>query len=407
MFRAWVNSYRFHRLNKSTFCLSLRFSPKEIILSNINDILTAKNRLTAFLNGDCGFVAYRLPGEQAVHVFSIREVSAFTLEDFSTDDYNGAFVVAPYDVSRAFALWPSDDKALVPLQHHFSTASGNAKKIILPTEDDRGRNAYSTAFATLKNALDLRVIDKIVLARKMEVSDVPSDVLPDVFEQLCHSYAGAFVYFISHPLTGKWMGASPESFLEKEGNYLQTVALAATRGSNMHTEDWDLKELEEQGLVSVFIDEVLKQSGVSGFMKKGPVPLKAGELIHLRTSYRFAEEDLKIRTGGFLKALHPTPAVGGYPKEKALALIKQAELLDRGLYSGFLGPVSENAFRFFVNIRCMKLENNKAFLYLGGGVTRDSREQHEWEETRLKAGTLLSVLNSVKQNHYNESTHLR
>lgn len=363
--------------------------------------------MSAFLDGEGGFAAYRLPGEEVACIFSIGEVSTFKLENFSPEDFAGAFVVAPYDSSRVFALWPLGGNALIPIGDHHPITAGNAKEFICPEEDEPLRKSYSTAFSIIKDALDRRIADKVVLARGMEVSDVPADVLPGVFEQLCLSYSNAFVYFIDHPVTGRWMGASPESFLEKEGDYLKTVALAATRGSNMHSEDWDMKELEEQSLVSVYVDEVLKRYGVTDFNKTGPVPLRAGDMIHLRTSYQFAESALKTGTGSFLKALHPTPAVGGYPKEKALTLIKQAELLDRGLYSGFLGPVFNNAFRFFVNIRCMKLEENKAILYLGGGLTRDSKEQLEWEETRLKAGTLLSVLHSVKQNHYNESTHLR
>lgn len=363
--------------------------------------------MSAFLDGRGGFAAYRLPGEEVACIFSIGEVSTFKLENFSPEDFAGAFVVAPYDASRVFALWPLGGNALIPIGELHPITARNAKEFICPEEDEPLRKSYSTAFSIIKDALDRRIADKVVLARRMEVSDVPADVLPGVFEKLCLSYSNAFVYFIDHPVTGRWMGASPESFLEKEGDYLKTVSLAATRGSNKHSEDWDMKELEEQSLVSVYVDEVLKRYGVADFNKTGPVPLRAGDMIHLRTSYQFAESDLKTGTGTFLKALHPTPAVGGYPKEKALALIKQAELWDRGLYSGFLGPVFKNAFRFFVNIRCMKLEENKAILYLGGGLTRDSKEQLEWEETRLKAGTLLSVLHSVKQNHYNESTHLR
>jgi len=80
---------------------------------------------------------------------------------------------------------------------------------------------------------------------------------------------------------------------------------------------------------------------------------------------------------------------------------------DRGFYSGFLGPVFSNGFSFFVNIRSMELGNDNAVLYLGGGITRESKEEAEWEETRLKAHTLLSVLHSVKQNQCNESIHLR
>ena len=140
--------------------------------------------------------------------------------------------------------------------------------------------------------------------------------------------------------------------------------------------------------------------------KKGPMPFKAGNVIHLRTSYHFEAEET-FNSGPLLASLHPTPAVGGYPKDEATQVIRHAEGFDRGFYSGFLGPVGAGGFHFFVNIRCMQLGQDNAVLYIGGGLTRDSREEAEWEETRLKAGTLYSVLQSVKQNHCNASTRLR
>ncbi len=322
------------------------------------------------------------------------------------DQYEGSFIVAPFDSSkRALSLSPTGKTEQFSFSHEIPAPGKN--KLVHPEEEPLERQSYSSAFSMIKEAMDRKIADKVVLARRMEVSDVPSHVLPYVFEQLCRSHPNAFVYFIDHPDVGRWMGASPETFLEKDGSHLKTVALAATRNSNVHSEDWNLKELEEQGLVSVFIDEVLNEFNINDFEKDGPSPVRAGEMIHLRTTYRFEADDLKASTGQFLKALHPTPAVGGYPKDEALQLIQKAETFDRGLYSGFLGPVSRDAFRFFVNIRCMQLVDDAAILYLGGGLTRDSGEEHEWKETQLKAGTLLSVLHSVKQNYCNESTHLR
>ncbi|MFW5753806.1 MAG: chorismate-binding protein, partial [Marinilabiliaceae bacterium] len=351
------------------------------------------------------FVAYRLPGSDEVVLFETGKVVRFPVSDFVPENFEGSFVVAPFVLNqKAFAVFPGDDHFIGPLSGQSDTEVRKGQ--LVPYEREGSRKHYARVFSMMKEVLDQEVVDKVVLARRMDVAGISRDVLPDVFVQLCHRYPDAFVYFFDHPEMGRWMGASPETFLEKSGNQWQTVALAATRKEEVHYEDWDLKELEEQSLVSVFIDEVLTAQGISDFEKKGPVPFRAGNVIHLRTSYRF-EADPSLRAGQLLSGLHPTPAVGGYPKEEAMKVIRQAEGFDRRFYSGFLGPVGKGAFRFFVNIRCMQLGNDNAVLYIGGGLTRDSREEAEWEETRLKAGTLYSVIQSVKQNHCNESTRLR
>lgn len=372
---------------------------------NSNDnIPNIKKWLSGLLSKGQAFVSFRLPGDNQGTAFLAGSTEVVDISLFSHERFRKTFIVAPFnEAETAFALHPKEDVfSFIP-----RNLNDDIEKFYPGKEDNTLKSEYSRSFEIVKNALNRFKADKIVLARKMEVSDVPKTLLPEVFDTLCHLYPDAFVYFFDHPDLGRWMGASPESFLEKEEDKLTTVALAATRKGDFFGEDWNLKELEEQGLVSVFVDEVLQQFGVTDYTKTGPEPSRAGQMIHLRTSYSMRSHPIDSVMGKFIQALHPTPAVGGYPKEKALQFIRKAELFDRKFYSGFLGPVFSNGFRFFVNIRSMELCKNRAVLYLGGGITRDSNEEAEWEETKLKARTLLSVLQSVKQNHCNESIHLR
>ncbi|PWD98162.1 chorismate-binding protein [Marinilabilia rubra] len=383
------------------------FLSKKQALRETDNIKSAKKMLADFLTSKQSFVAYRLPGESTAYSFPVGKTEPFNVSEFTPSGFEKAFIIAPFRMSEnAFALWPVSGKSLVEIDTSDEIISGN-QSFRLPQERDEVRQSYTKSFSVIKDALDHQVADKVVLARRLEVTDVPDHILPRVFCQLCRAYPNAFVYFFDHPKVGRWMGASPESFLEKENHTLKTVALAATRKSDQHSEDWNMKELEEQGLVSTFVDEVLKEYGISKYQKNGPEPVRAGSMIHLKTSYEFGAVNFANSVGRFMQSLHPTPAVGGYPKDIAIQLIEEAEKFDRGFYSGFLGPVNQGEFRFFVNIRSMELGDDKAVLYLGGGITRDSKESNEWEETRLKARTLLSVLHSVKQNYCNESIHLR
>ncbi|WP_291858271.1 chorismate-binding protein [Marinilabilia sp.] len=373
-------------------------------MDNKDYIQSAEKAVSAFINGNRNFVAWRMPGEEQGHAFSVGDIKRIDVKEFSTENFEGAFIVAPFRLSEGlFALWPEDK----PAPFEVTKSVKDNTPFQMEAESAEVRTLYGKSFSLVKQALDKKLVDKVVLARKLNVDDVPSTILPGVFELLCITYPNAFVYFIDHPETGRWMGASPELFLEKSFDSFRTVALAATRKTELHSEDWNMKELEEQGLVSVFVDEVLSSYGINQYKKSGPEPVRAGAMVHLRTSYQFKDDKIRKQPGKFIDSLHPTPAVGGYPKEKSLEVLIEAEKFERGFYSGFLGPVSKEGFRFFVNIRSMQLGQNNAVLYLGGGITRGSREENEWEETRLKARTLLSVLKSVKQKFFNESIHLR
>ena len=93
--------------------------------------------------------------------------------------------------------------------------------------------------------------------------------------------------------------------------------------------------------------------------------------------------------------MHPTPAVCGLPKNKALEFLLKNEIHNREFYSGFLGPVNiGKSSALFVNLRCMQLKDKEAVIYVGCGITADSQPEKEWEETQLKSQILLSVINN-------------
>jgi isochorismate synthase len=97
-----------------------------------------------------------------------------------------------------------------------------------------------------------------------------------------------------------------------------------------------------------------------------------------------------------VRQLHPTPAVGGFPRAKALQVIGELEAHRRFYYAGFLGPVSAQLdISLFVNLRCMTLSEDTAFLISGAGITAGSDPAKEWEETANKANILLDLLRSV------------
>lgn len=112
--------------------------------------------------------------------------------------------------------------------------------------------------------------------------------------------------------------------------------------------------------------------------------------------------------------MHPTPAVCGLPKDISKAFILKNENYNREFYTGFLGELNikerksrnvnrhniendayasvKNVSNLYVNLRCMQLVNNHAIVYIGGGITKDSIPEKEWEETVSKSQVIKSIL---------------
>jgi isochorismate synthase EntC len=91
--------------------------------------------------------------------------------------------------------------------------------------------------------------------------------------------------------------------------------------------------------------------------------------------------------------LHPTPAVGGYPRDLALALIRDQERLDRGWYAGAIGWLDgRGEGEFAVALRSALLRGDCATLFAGCGIVADSEPAREYAESGWKLQTMLSAL---------------
>lgn len=266
-------------------------------------------------------------------------------------------------------------------------------------------SAYREYCALVDSAIDFIVasgVKKVVVSRAAS-SPLTRDFDPvATFQALCRRYPTAFVSLVAIPGVGTWIGASPELLLATDGRTLHTMALASTQAlpsdRPLHAVRWGAKEIEEQALVGDYIRDFFSSAGVQHLHEVGPHTVAAGNVVHLRSDFTVAapRDQLMTLANRVLHELHPTSAVCGMPKDKALAFILQHEGYDRSFYSGYLGPVHiDGQSQLYVNLRCMQLGQETAFLYVGGGVTADSSPDAEWRETELKAGTLLAVLQTA------------
>lgn len=234
-------------------------------------------------------------------------------------------------------------------------------------------------------------LKKVVLSR-VKVIDKPQGFdLQRMFQLICKTYPAAFNYVLHSETTGCWIGATPEILYSQENGTGQTMALAGTlpigRGN------WTNKELVEQRVVKEAIEEKLNAVGIA-YTVSDVHDQQAGNIRHLCNDFSIDPGHVSARE--ICRTLHPTPAICGTPTTMALKEINELETHNRELYCGYLGYRDEhNNASYFVNLRCMQVFEDKLVLYLGGGINAQSDPEKEWEETELKARTLLDLVEKM------------
>nr|NQU89350.1 chorismate-binding protein [Bacteroidota bacterium] len=362
--------------------------------------------LAGFIKSGVPFVTYRKPGDREIFVMTFEPEGIQELVGYNQLNQQAGFVFHPYTAtSREAALFlkPSTLLTIGQGDSGFNTGALNGTNKengfpdYFPLPPDEIRNSYKWGLNEILSAIGRGEIQKAILSRTEFVPDYSVQQAPEMLVRLFDNYPAAFIYLLYLPGRMAWMGASPEILLERKGNNCRTIALAGTSvADHANSVTWTTKEIHEQQLVSDFIEGILNDFHFSDYRKYGPHTVQAGHLFHLGTDYEFDADPTVINFGKLASSLHPTPAVCGLPREQAMDIIRQVEKHDRGYYTGFIGPVNLNGeSNLFVNLRCLQFVNNGLVIYTGGGITRGSDVDKEWEETVQKAQTLLSVLEKM------------
>ncbi len=265
------------------------------------------------------------------------------------------------------------------------------KRISSNETSQSATHEYETDFKAFHDAIRAGRFAKLVLSRKKEITRTVTCDAEKFFFRACRMYPRLMVMLFHTEQTGTWLVASPEILIEGEREAYHTVALAGTMLYSEGYADWSDKNKREQHIVDQYIENVLRRY-CSGIVKDGPVSMRAGDLMHLRTDFRFTLKS-DARLPMLVAALHPTPAVCGLPKQEAYDFIMQSENCERRYYSGFAGPYQLNdETHLYVSLRCAELRHDTAVLYAGGGIMPDSCCKSEWQETEQKMQTMHSVL---------------
>ncbi|MDG1427609.1 MAG: chorismate-binding protein [Crocinitomicaceae bacterium] len=308
---------------------------------------------------------YRVPSEGVT-------VKQGSFKSVLASEFKNGFIICPFEGKEGF--WFEEGSILDNKEVHFESPTCYSKAEYLG-------KANSFIDEIVEQSLS-----KAIFSRIKEVKTLYNPV--EIFERLCEAYPDAFVYLASSDLFGTWVGATPEILVSGSRDELKTIALAGTMKSN-DASAWGEKEILEQRYVTDFISETLTKLNIDNVARSNSYDLIAGPVRHIATDFQCRLDAVSVLD--VARELHPTPAVSGLPRKSALELITNIEATNRELYAGYIGILGDNS-NLYVNLRCAKLIEDKCFLYLGGGFTKDSLSEKEWEETENKSRTLLDIL---------------
>lgn len=345
-------------------------------------------KIQAQLEKKFPFAVYSKPGSDIITGIFQNNASQYYSENLSEE----GFVFAPFD-NGATILIPFNNAEIVTDRSIEKSVSTPEPKTTVV--DVAVKSGFEKLVQNSIDAIKAGDFKKLVTSRRETVSLLTTDSIT-IFKQLLATYPNAFRYCFYSPESGLWMGATPEQLVKVNSGTMHTVALAGTQLYTSEAITWEDKEKQEQQFVTDYIVDSLKHI-TNEVVASQPYTSQAGNLVHIKTDI-----SAPLNSGSLnqvVKALHPTPAVCGLPKVEAQRFLLEHEGYDRAFYSGYLGEINKNAVTgeegqtdLFVNLRCMKIDNDKAHLYIGCGITKDSIPEKEFIETVNKSMTMRRVL---------------
>jgi isochorismate synthase len=243
--------------------------------------------------------------------------------------------------------------------------------------------------------------EKVVLAREVLARGDGVVSAAMVARSLRAAYPSCFTYLITGADGTALAGASPELLVRRSGNraFAQPMAGSVARGATDSEDDRLALQLEdstkdavEHRVVSEFVVDALRPFA-RAVAAESPEVVRFTNIQHLATSVTAELTHPPADALELAAALHPTPAVGGWPRDAADVLIDELEGMERGWYAGAVGWIDGNGDgEFAIALRCGLLWEDGARLYAGVGVMPDSNSARELEETELKFKALLTAL---------------
>ncbi len=240
---------------------------------------------------------------------------------------------------------------------------------------------------------------KVVLSRQTKLTLANEIDHHGLLHQWQALNPNCFSFLISWSAQAHFLGCTPERLYLRSGARLTTESLAGTmpRGTNQDDDEQNSDALLHQGKFKrenqLVLDDILAHlKQVSDDIGLDTIGiLKLNHIQHLKQRIH-AYLKPAASDHDLLSALHPTPAVGGTPRDNALRYISEHEPYQRGWYAGAIGVLNQQQSQFAVAIRSALIRNHQVCLFAGAGIVKGSLPIHEWQELEHKIATPLQLL---------------
>ena len=242
-------------------------------------------------------------------------------------------------------------------------------------------------------------LNKVVLARAAELRFSGRIRILPILRYLAKTYGDCYRFLFEPRPYHAFYGASPELLVSARGRRIATMALAGSIGRGSSADDDEalgaalLNSGKDRGEHQIVVDTLRDRlAPLTDRLDIAPVELlKLSNIQHLHTPIT---GDLKRAVGilPLVEALHPTPAMGGDPREAALRMIRELEPIPRGWYGAPVGRIDAQLDgEFAVAIRAAVAQESRAWIYAGGGIVAESEPASEWQESALKFRPMLEA----------------
>lgn len=294
-----------------------------------------------------------------------------------------------------------EKQAILTLLETFdkTTALEPIKQPIQLLSQKASQQQWSQWVTQALTAIQQGEVSKLVLANETCFKTAEPLNAKDFLRKSEQYNLGCYHFLFTKDENCAFIGSTPERLYQREGNLLQTEALAGTalmtedEALNRQQADWllnDPKNIHENGLVAEDITQNLRP-----YIQKIEVSelglKQLRQVQHLRQKI-FAQLSEQNGDEACLKAIHPTAAVAGLPRQKAKQFLQQTENFERSWYAGTLGFMNKTQAEFCVTIRSAFIEQNKIRVFAGAGIVEGSIPLLEWQEIERKALGLISLL---------------
>jgi menaquinone-specific isochorismate synthase len=249
-------------------------------------------------------------------------------------------------------------------------------------------------------------LEKVVLSRICEIQFNERVDVDSALAFLNEHYPECYRFLFEPRPYHAFYGATPELIAKVKDKQVSTMGLAGSirRGDTPEADDMftkqllnDPKERHEHHLVVEALRERL-----SDITDTLDIPAETGvyKLSNIQHLYTPITGQLKDRSGilPVVELLHPTPALGGKPRDLAMDVITESETAPRGWYAAPIGWIDYQLDGVFsVAIRSAVSQEKRVWMYAGAGIVGDSIPQKEWDETALKFRPMLNALGLEEQ----------